>query len=76
MVAWLMGSAAAAWILVAIAVLATGSTSFLANGFWGLILVGIGGYTIMLHLAEAPQPNVLLVLYAGITAPTRLLLSH
>ena len=76
MIAWLMSSAAAAWILVAIAVLATGSTSFLANAFWGLILVGIGVYTIMLHMAEASTANILLLIYAGVAVPTRLLIGR
>lgn len=76
MVAWLVGSAAAAWILVVVIVAASATSNFFSNAFWGLILIGIGVYTIGLHLADAPQPNILLVLYAGVTAPTRMLFSH
>ena len=73
MFTWIMAANAAAWLMVALTLYSMGRFGFVANLFWGPLLMGAGAFTIALHLADAPQPNLMLAILLGVIAPFGLL---
>ena len=61
---WMMYSGAAAWILFFITVYGFGMLHFLGSWFGMTMLVFVTGFTLLLHIASAPQPNIAMFLIA------------